>query len=88
MGSCVGPAVTTTWRPLSGKAVISFAPDGPAGSGTIVSPSSASSIAAMISSGSAMRPGPNSPQAISPSFGPTTKTPSAFSVMRLRRVAA
>ena len=45
------------------------------------------STAATISSGSAMRPGPYSPQAISPSSGPTVSTPSAASVARLRRVA-
>ena len=46
------------------------------------------SIAATISSGSAMRPGPASPlSAISPLFGPTNRMPSFSSVLRLRRVA-
>ena len=40
-----------------------------------------------IACGSAMRPRPNSPHAISPSSGPTNSMPSAFSVARLRRVA-
>ena len=44
-------------------------------------------MAATISGGSAMRPGPYSPQAISPSFGPTMSAPSAVTVARLRRVA-
>ena len=35
-----------------------------------------------------MRPGPNSPQAMSPSFGPTNSTPSRFSVARFLCVAA
>ena len=50
--------------------------------------SSSASIAATISSGSAMRPSPASPlSAISPRFGPTKRTPSFSSVARLRRVA-
>ncbi len=43
-----------------------------------------SAMASRISAGSAMRPGPNSPQAMSPSFGPTTAMPSARNVARLR----
>ena len=44
-------------------------------------------IASKIAAGSAIRPGPYSPQAISPSSGPTSVTPSAFSRARLRWVA-
>ena len=44
-------------------------------------------MAARIAGGSAMRPGPNSPQAISPSSGPTKSAPSAVTVARLRWVA-
>ena len=54
-------------------------------SGPVVS---AARIAARIASGSANRPGPNSPQAISPASGPTNRTPSAASCATLRRVAA
>ena len=43
--------------------------------------------AAKIASGSAMRPGPNSPQAMAPSSGPIRVTPSPASVAALRRVA-
>ena len=45
-------------------------------------------IASKIASGSAIRPGPNSPQAISPSSGPTNRTPSACTWAMLRWVAA
>ena len=48
---------------------------------------SACSIASTIAGGSAMRPGPNSPQAIGPDSGPTNRTPSSFRRSRLRRVA-
>ena len=48
---------------------------------------SAACTAATISSGSAIRPKPYSPQAMSPSFGPTVRTPSASTCARLRRVA-
>ncbi len=48
---------------------------------------SSGSMAARIACGSAMRPGPYSPQAISPSSGPTKLTPSPRSVATLRRVA-
>ncbi len=44
-------------------------------------------MAARISIGSAIRPGPYSPQAMSPSFGPTASTPSHVSVARFRCVA-
>ena len=44
-------------------------------------------MAARIAGGSAMRPGPNSPQAIAPSSGPTVRAPSAATVAMLRRVA-
>ena len=44
-------------------------------------------MAARIACGSAMRPGPYSPQAISPSSGPTKRMPSARSVARFRCVA-
>ena len=44
-------------------------------------------MAARIAGGSARRPGPNSPQAIGPSSGPTTSAPSALSAARLRWVA-
>ena len=47
----------------------------------------AASVAATISKGSAMRPGPYSPHAISPSFGPTVRTPSLSNVARFRCVA-
>ena len=72
MGSAVGPAVTMARLPVSG-------PDAPC---------SAASIAAKITAGSAMRPGPNSPQAMAPSSGPTNRTPSALRVARFRCVAA
>ncbi len=45
-------------------------------------------MAATISKGSAMRPGPNSPQAISPSLGPTNSTPSFSRIARLRLTEA
>src|SRR3546814_7465380 len=45
-------------------------------------------MAARISCGSAMRPKPYSPQAMSPSFGPTVITPRVFNVARLVRVAS
>src|SRR3546814_13109749 len=48
----------------------------------------AASMAARISCGSAMRPKPYSPQAMSPSFGPTVITPRVFNVARLVRVAS
>ena len=41
-----------------------------------------------MSSGSDMRPGPNSPQAMSPSSGPITVTPRDFNVSILAWVAA
>ena len=44
-------------------------------------------IALKIASGSAMRPKPNSPQAMAPSSGPTKLTPSPLSVARFRFVA-
>ena len=44
-------------------------------------------MAARISSGSAIRPGPHSPQAMSPSFGPTVATPRPSSVRRFAWVA-
>ena len=50
-------------------------------------PRSTFAMAARIASGSAIRPGPYSPQAISPSSGPTICTPSANNCARLRRVA-
>ena len=46
-----------------------------------------SSAAATINCGSERRPGPIVPQAISPASGSTTRTPSARSRARLRRVA-
>ena len=46
------------------------------------------STAATISSGSAIRPGPYSPHAISPSLGPTMAMPSPLRVAKLRLVAA
>ncbi len=49
--------------------------------------SSTPSAAATMTPGSLRRPGPNVPQAISPSSGWTTRTPSARSRARLRRVA-
>jgi hypothetical protein len=51
-------------------------------------PASDDMIASKIAAGSAIRPGPNSPQAMAPSSGPTNRTPSAFRVAKLRRVAA
>ena len=77
IGSCVGPEVTTTRRPASA----------PLDSFSRVSVASTASIAATIASGSAMRPGPYSPQAIAPSSGPQNSTPSACSVATLRCVA-
>ena len=44
-------------------------------------------MAATMAGGSAMRPEPNSPQAMAPSSGPTVSAPSARTVARLRRVA-
>ncbi len=44
-------------------------------------------MAAKIVSGSAIRPGPYSPQAMAPSSGPTMETPSCFKVARFRWVA-
>ena len=44
-------------------------------------------MASRMVAGSAMRPKPNSPQAISPSSGPTKRMPSARSVARFRCVA-
>ena len=73
MGSAVGPAVTRARLPVSGPGA---------------APPNAAWITAKISAGSAMRPGPNSPQAIAPSSGPTNCTPSAFRVARFRWVAA
>ena len=40
-----------------------------------------------MAGGSDIRPGPYSPQAMSPSSGPTTSTPSRSSVLRFRCVA-
>ena len=51
-------------------------------------PPSAASIAARIASGSGSRPGPYSPQAISPSSGSRMVTPSARSRATLRFVAS
>ena len=56
-------------------------------SGLAAGPSSMATTAAKISSGSARRPGPNSPQAMAPSAGSTNDTPSAFRVATLRWVA-
>ena len=71
IGSCVGPEVTSTCRPASGPCAprrrLARSGQRQARSG----PPRRASIAATIASGSAMRPGPYSPQAISPSSGPT-----------------
>ena len=68
IGSLVGPEVTSTRLPASDPPLRMIA-----------------STAAAISSGSAMRPVPASPRsAISPAFGPMTRTPSA---LQLREVA-
>ena len=48
---------------------------------------SSCSIRAAISSGSAMRPTPHSPSAVSPSSGPTSSTPRPVSVSTFARVA-
>ena len=48
---------------------------------------SSCSTRAAISSGSAMRPTPHSPSAVSPSSGPTSSTPRASSVSAFARVA-
>ena len=71
-GRGLGPAVTRTFLPLSGCA----------------RGARAASMAATISAGSAMRPNPYSPQAMSPSLGPTRRMPSRFNCARLRWVAA
>ncbi len=73
IGSEVGPAVTRIFLPASG------APETPA---------RASMMASKMAGGSARRPGPNSPQAIGPSSGPTKRTPSPCRVFRFRWVAA
>ena len=65
--SCVGPAVISTLRPASGpRARLSTAPR----------------WRHRISAGSAIRPGPNSPHAISPSLGPTSAMPSRLEPAR------
>jgi hypothetical protein len=59
----------------------------PASRPAALGPSSVS-MAPMISPGSAMRPSPYSPQAISPSLGPTNAMPSSPSRATFRLVAA
>ena len=71
IGSRVGPAVITTFRPASERW---------GGARALV-------MASTISTGSAIRPGPNSPHAISPSPGPTKRIPRDFSVATLASVA-
>ena len=64
MGSTVGPEVTSARRPESGSGPLPR-----------TAASKWAAIAARISSGSAMRPAPVSPQAKSPRLGPMRRTP-------------
>ena len=68
----LAPAVTRTCFPASGPVA-----------GCVIVPS-----AATISAGSAMRPGPVSPQAWAPSAGPTKRVPRAARRLRFAWVAA
>jgi hypothetical protein len=76
---CPAPP-TTGWRySAPGRWVHASGPRSPAHAAPPAARAQRRPIAATISSGSAIRPGPNSPQAMSPSFGPTVSTPSPCS---------
>ena len=78
IGSRVGPAVTTARRPLSG----------PSTSIAALPEASAASTTDAISSGSATRPSPTSPQAWAPLPGPMSLKPRPRKVVMLAWVAA